>query len=477
MRKLVLSFVLLFGIFIGLSFTENLVEAAEPTNTTKIDYTYQFNIDGVEGETTTISDVNYGTIINVDSGSFPQSGKTYVGYLENDKVSPTMNTSDTIRATDNTDITLIYKTSGTNAVIFMDANQDFINVLFTDGENHVNSANVPNHSSYTKPGLTVQGWTQNGSDVISDWTTTEFSSDTIVYLKYSDPATADLTLTVTNGSGGGSFKFNETVTVDTTGSTGTTFNYWLKDGEIASYSESYTFTMVTNHTLEAVYDGVGFTPHSGNFVYVSESYVLQDNYISILSQFDLDSGEELVEWGIVYSSTEATPTLATSNTTIKYSNKYNASTNEFVMSFADSISTVYYRAFVTSIDSSDNITTDYSSVIVNNVNSMMYTHYGTYEGQDLYLHYRVMSGTTVVQDWTFTAASYGLGSTPDGKNYNWSIELEVPAGTEIEWKFLVRQDGQSDIWMGSTDRTLPAGKNQFSSWDDVNNEYWFINEG
>lgn len=478
MKKIILSFILLFSLFAALSFTENIVKAAEPTTGQDVTFTYTINKNGAE--TTSVEQiVDYGTTVSIDSGSHSESGYSFVGFIENGKVDPTLNTAETFRVTENTNLTLFYKDSSETAVILMDANQDYIGVWYTDGSDLLDTTTnaLPNLSNYSKPGLTVDGWTSDGTTIISDLSTQAFISDDLVYIKYNDPTLDNLSLNITNGSAdlSGPYDFNQTVTVTGDGS-GTTFNYWLKDGEIASYDESYTFTMVTDHNLEAVYDEVGFTPHSGSFSYASEAYVLQDDFITILGQFDLESGEELVEWGIVYSSTETTPTLDTSSTTINYSNKYNASTGEFVMSFADTIATVYYRTFVTTIDSSDNLSTDYSNVLVNNVKSMMFTEYGTNLGQDLYLHYRVMRGATVVQDWTFTAASYGLGSTPGGKNYNWSIEIEVPAGTDIEWKFLVRQDGQPDIWMTSNDRTLPAGKNQFSSWDNVNNEYWFINE-
>lgn len=477
MRKLVLSLSLLFSLFIGLSFTQNVVSAAEPITGQDVTFSYTINKDGLE-TTSSQQTVDYGTTIGIDSGSHAQTGYSFVGFIENNKINPNLNTSESFVITDNTEITLFYKDSNKTAVILMDANQDYIGVWYTDGSNLLDTSTnaLPDLSNYSKPGLTTNGWT-DGTINISDLSTHEFTSDTAVYVNYDDPNVDNLSLNITNGTADvtGPYDFNQTITVTADGS-GTTFNYWEKDGVIASYNEAYTFTMVKDHTLVAVYDDGGFTPHSGNFVYASETYVLKDDYITVLGQFDLAAGEELVEWGIVYSSTEATPTLSTASTTVEYSYKYNPSSNEFVMSFIDTISTVYYRTFVTTIDSSDNLTTDYSSVLTNNVKSTMFTEYGTSFGQDLYLHYRLMSGTTVVQDWTFTAASYGLGSTPDGKNYNWSIEIEVPTGTEIEWKFLVRQDGQPDIWMTSSDRTLPAGKNQFSSWDNVNNEYWFINE-
>jgi hypothetical protein len=423
MRKLVLSFVLLFGLFIGLSFTENIVEAAEPDRSESFSLTYTFHIDGGTNETGSTT-VFYGDSINIDEGSITATGYEYVGYIVNNKVEPTINQSSSVTVTQNTEIKIFFKPENTTAVILMDANQDYLGVWYADSGNSnyldTSSNALPNLSNYSKPGLTTDGWTTDGVTVISDLSTEAFTTDDIVYIKYSDPATADLTLTVTNGSGDGTFKFNQTVTVDTTSSVGTTFNYWLKDGEIASYNESYTFTMATNHTLEAVYDEEGFTPHSGSFVAVSETYDLRTGYQSIIGQFDLADGEQLVEYGVLYSDEETTPTLGTSNTTIKNSNKYNPDTNEFVLSFSNLYNPLgkNYRAFITTIDASNTVSTEYSEVLTNSISYTKVWFYNSDSWSTVYAFSKYFVGENEIND---LGSFPGTLATQDGSTNWWYI--------------------------------------------------------
>jgi hypothetical protein len=356
MKKYVLGFVLLLTMFAGLSFTNNIVTAGEPSASDLIDYTYQFNVDGVLGETTTIDNVNYGTVLSVDSGSFPQSGKEYVGYLENGKVTPTLNAADSVILTDNTDLTFIYKTAGSFAVILMDSNQDFLNILFTDGSGNVS---IPSDvSGYSKPGLTATGWTDGTQTVTSS---TVFTEDTVVYVEYGDSLVVH-SLNVTNGTGSNSYSFNEEVTVTANGSG--TFCYWTKDGEIASYDESYTFTVASNHSLVAVYDVDTYINDPEVFVGVSEFYEIESGVLSLVGQFDLPSDVDLIEWGIVYSASNIDVDLDSG--TKQNSNKINPDTNEFVISFDKSSipTSLFYKAFVVSKDSDGVVSTSYSEMMV-----------------------------------------------------------------------------------------------------------------
>ncbi len=94
------------------------------------------------------------------------------------------------------------------------------------------------------------------------------------------------------------------------------------------------------------------------------------------------------------------------------------------------------------------------------------TYRSTIVGQNVYFGYRVRNGTDEAQTWTTIAGSYSTG-TQSGNNYNWvcTIDCVVPS-TTIEWKALVKQDGQSDIWMGGVgDRVVPSGLTQFSEWN------------
>jgi hypothetical protein len=440
-KKIILSFILLFSIFAALSFTKNIVEASEPTTGQDVTFTYTINKNGTE-TTSAEQVVDYGTTVSIDSGSHSESGYSFVGFIENGKVDPTLNTSETFRVTENTNLTLFYKDINETAVILMDANQDYIGVWYTDGSDLlVTTTNaLPNLSNYSKPGLTVDGWTTDGTTVISDLSTHAFTSDVLVYIKYSGPSTSDLTLTVTNGSGDGTYAFNETVTVDTTGATGTTFDYWLKDGEIASYDETFSFTMATNHTLEAVYD-TSATPPTDNFVAVSEPYDITTDYQTIVGQFDLADGEELVEYGFVHSNETAVPTLATNHSLINYSNKYNATTNEFVMSFSTTSYVLgqYYRAFITTIDTSNNLTTTYSEVMTNTVDTVDVWFYNADGWSGVRAH--VWDNGTAGTTWPGVAMTQefeGDGTTPTGWWYTSIPIADTDSGTSgLQYSFNV----------------------------------------
>lgn len=321
--------------------------------------------------------------------------------------------------------------------------------------------------------LSASGWTSDGLTAI-DFSTATFTADTIVFPLYSTPVN-NLSLSITNGtvSVAGPYAFNQVVTVTAnTAPENYSFSHWTKDGIIVSYNPQYTFTVASNHTLEAVNVlKSGYAAYTDNFVSVSQPYELKEGYETLVGQFALATGETLVEYGFVHSNSETTPTLATANTQVNYSNKYNSGTNEFVMSF-NSLS-YYYRAFVITIDSNNNVSTKYSTVGINEMVKMrLYTNYGTYPGQDLYLGYLLKENGAEVQAWQEIPATYGVGQTPNGVEYNWYIEISVKPGTVVEWKMIVKEVGKDSIYMPSNNRSTNAGYNQFSSWDNAVNETW-----
>lgn len=374
MKKYILGFILLLTVFAGLSFTNDIVSAAEPSENDSFTFEYSYNVNGVISSAGSVDNVLYGSAIDVDEGS--QTGKTFVGFIKNDKYEPNLDASSSIIVTGDTDLEVLYKDSNSVAVILLDANQEFLGVWYADSENSnyldtsVNS--LPDINTYSKPGLTTNGWT-DGSVSISDLSTHAFTSDSIVSINYDDPSEDDLSLNLINGTAdvAGPYDFNQTITV-TADDSGSTFNCWKKDGQIVSYQESYTFTFVSNHKLEAVYDEVGFVPIAGTDSFVSASRAfagISAGYFTILGQFDLADGEELVEYGFILSDTNDTLDLDDDgvDSTVYFSNKYNPETNEFVMSFSEPAGDLpYYRAFVTTINNTGKsaiVTTTYSEVM------------------------------------------------------------------------------------------------------------------
>ena len=183
MKKLFLGLTLLLSLFMGLSFTKNVVEAAEPP-TESFTFNYTYYLDGGTNVSSSVT-ATYGQKINFAENTI--ENYEYVGYIVNDKVEPSINTSSSITVTNNTTLEIFYKPAGSTAVIFMDSNQEFIDVLYTDktGETPTNYlvGTIPSYSSYTKPGLTANGWIVDSS-LVTDLATTAFTSDTVVYVSY-----------------------------------------------------------------------------------------------------------------------------------------------------------------------------------------------------------------------------------------------------------------------------------------------------
>ncbi|MCF7924724.1 MAG: InlB B-repeat-containing protein [Candidatus Izimaplasma sp.] len=347
MKKLLMSLALLFSAFMVLSFTE--VKAEEPVT---FDFNYEIIFPSGPGDPQVLTGVSYGQKVSIDVGTHENEVQEFLGFVVQDKVIPTIDSNLSIRVTDQMDVKAYFKPAGSVAVIFMDTNQDQIDVLYTDGSDLLNEAEVPDYNNQSKPGLAVTGW--------SVVTTQTFTEDTIVYPVYSN-ASGTRDLTVDNGTGAGTYDYNEVVTVTASG-TGT-FNYWLKDGLIASLDETYTFSMVGNHHLEAVYD-VSFIADSDIFITISPWLELKDNQVTVVGQFDLPEDEEVVEWGILTSAMPGGITFDTPDVTVYNSNKYNPNTKEFMMSFSGTIETApYYRAFVKTANTvDDSVTTTYSYV-------------------------------------------------------------------------------------------------------------------
>ncbi|MGM0496226.1 MAG: hypothetical protein ACQERX_06145, partial [Bacillota bacterium] len=187
MKKLLMSLALLFSAFMVLSFTE--VKAEEPGT---FDFNYEVIFPSGPGDPQVLAGVSYGQMVSIDVGSHENTEQEFLGFVVQDKVIPTIDSNLSIRVTEQMDVKAYFKPVGSVAVIFMDTNQDQIDVLYTDGSDLLNQTEVPDYNNQSKPGLAVTGWSVN--------TTQTFTEDTIVYPVYSnDSGTRDLT--VDNGTG------------------------------------------------------------------------------------------------------------------------------------------------------------------------------------------------------------------------------------------------------------------------------------
>ena len=79
-----------------------------------------------------------------------------------------------------------------------------------------------------------------------------------IVAQYEDVQTANIAVSVTGGTGAGTYTYGDTVKVSATerenGNGSKVFVYWTKDGEIVSFAKTYTFLAAQNCNLVAVYE-------------------------------------------------------------------------------------------------------------------------------------------------------------------------------------------------------------------------------
>ena len=151
---------------------------------------------------------------------------------------------------------------GSKAIVLYDN----YTVTLKDGDSTVATASVTVNSSYeltvpAKNGYTFLGWfdaTENGKQYtdesgasLSAWLN---FGDKVLYARWRKNCDITLTQNISDAgsvSGGGSYKHGSSVTVQATSNTGYTFLGWYSNDSLLSSSESYTFTVSGNKTLEA----------------------------------------------------------------------------------------------------------------------------------------------------------------------------------------------------------------------------------
>lgn len=293
------------------------VRAANPTTTS-----FNFSINTKFGDSdpvpTDLGLKNYGDTVTFDAGT--PGGYEFVTYIVNGKVEPTLPAIHTFIVTGDLAVTAFYKPTGTVMVAFMDSNQDMLSVQYISSGA---SATPPDISSLTKPGYAVSSAPWSGSYI-------SVTEDTVLWVQYTSLIGDTFTVNVTNGSADkGSYSFNEVATVTASG-TGN-FQHWEKDGVIMSINPVYSFTVLENTTLIAVYDSEIASPNPDSlFVNMTFYLGIDMGQMTVVGQFVLPDGNSLVEYGLIASSYQGGITLDTPDVEKIRINKYFATTNEFV---------------------------------------------------------------------------------------------------------------------------------------------------
>ncbi|MGI6392333.1 MAG: lamin tail domain-containing protein [Candidatus Izemoplasmatales bacterium] len=223
-------------------------------------------------------------------------------------------------------LTAIYRPSDRHAVLFMDSNGTAIKVDYvSNGED----ATPPDVSSYSKPGMVVSSTSPWGEVSL-----TNITENKIAYLEYDFDTSETFNVTVVNGSGSNeAASYGSVLTAVANAPEGDLeFFHWTdENGKIVSHKPSYSFTAYKDTTITAVYENMPSVDIP--YVVISDLLLLRDGKSTFIGQFNIPDGYTMVEYGFLAANTQFDFKLDTEGV-IKYqSEKSNAQTNEYMISF------------------------------------------------------------------------------------------------------------------------------------------------
>jgi len=356
MRRIKLILFALFSIFLVGNI--NVTASVNPQESL-VDVTIITYFDSDNQITTHIYSQPFGSRINISSSLSSLEGYTFAFWIVNDVIKYDLAIDNSFVLNGSQTITAVFKPVGEVVAAFMDSNGKLLDIQYLSvGGTAVDLdlLSLPN-----KPGYVISSnkW---------DHLLTNIQSDTIFTLQYTRSLASTYTVSVVNGTGGGTVEYNtQTTVVASPPLENMYFAYWKVGNDVVSTESTYTFTVFDNKTIEAVYSDT-LNP-SVPFITLSPELSIRDGYFTYLGQFELPSGFTLIEHGMITSDTSGIINLSTVGTTKYQSNSYYALTNEYLMSFANtSIQSV--RAYMIVEDANGNFQTIYNEVLSESVASV-----------------------------------------------------------------------------------------------------------
>lgn len=311
-----------------------------------------------------------------------------------------------------TEIDAYYHPAGQFVVIFADSNNKVLDVKYVTSGQTV-SVTAANTAAAT---LVKYGMTLNGES--TRWKTSDnigpevaITSNRIFYAQYTVTNVNTYNLTVTGGTGSGTFSFNQVATATAnTPSEGNVFSHWEDaEGNVLSTKSVYKFTMYKTMAVTAVF--AAEAEYQRPVVNMSDAIVLRDNSVSYLGQFDLPAGFEFIESGFLFSRSSMVLEKTSLGVTVAQSNVHNSTTKEYLMTFSDTLFNSI-RAYVTVKRTSD---------------SVIFTYYS----ENVYRNPNILSQTQVLHETIdFESAS---GFTASTTYNNTTINYQGP--TSKQWGF------------------------------------------
>ncbi|MBM7871303.1 putative repeat protein (TIGR02543 family) [Clostridium pascui] len=316
------------------------------------------NITSLNGDVTgNESSYSYGDTAQLTA--VPNNGYIFESWTDTDtgKV-VSLNPTYSFIVTNDTRLTANYKEVNQSqfTVKFLSESGQVLSIQkVAQGEDAVAPAAIP-----SKPGYNFTGWDKNFTNV---------QSDLIIKPLYS--AIKSYTLTVIGGtipSGITSYNFDSKVTVKADSApNGQQFSHWEINGAVVSYESTYTFNILNDTTVTAVYSEVAAVKVPS--VTIDPDVVVNSSTgkISFLGQINVPSDFTKIECGVVALKSDTVPSSLDFYTSgvVRAKSSTQTSAGQFMLNKANVQpgETWYAKAYLVYKDSLGNLTTIYSGMV------------------------------------------------------------------------------------------------------------------
>ena len=305
----------------------------------------------------TIPNVDYGSKIQLDS-HLTNGDYTFAFWVVNGVVRRDLPVNHQFVVTSKMDIHAVFSPNDAHVVLFMDSNGKLLDTQFVEnGQN----ASEPAVSLPNKPGLSIAEpkWkTAEGEASLEN-----INKNMVFVLQYQSIMETEFDLVVNNGSGSGKYSYNQLVTVTAEAELdGKQFSHWEENGHVVSFQRTYSFSMLSNREVTAVYLDSKLT--LAPIISLNGDLQLREGYHSYLAQFFVPEGYELIEYGMLTSQNPGNINLESTGVKVYQGANYLDASNEFVMSFPIGSMLAVRAYLVVKADADNTITTHYNSVVL-----------------------------------------------------------------------------------------------------------------
>lgn len=349
MITLIIGFALMFALSFGVTQVQALSKNDEFTISVKAHFDsenrnlVQSPIQGTYAGRRTLSLANFPTAAGYD----------FAYWIVNGVLRADLSFSSQFVVSGNMTVEAIFVASTQRVVVFRDANGRVLDFQYvTVGGNATNPLADPEFEAPSKPGFVFapSPW---------DKPLTNIQTNTVVTLQYVvDPELSQYSLTVVGGQGTGLYDYNEVVTVTASSNQGDNkFQYWTEGTRIVSYEAEYSFTLVANRTVTAVYDTTPASPRP--LITLTGPINIRSSHLSFIGQISVPSGFSIVEYGLLTRGQAGVLTVATEGVVKRQSTRLFATTKEFLMSIPTA-EAVAVRAYLVVEDSQGELQVVYS---------------------------------------------------------------------------------------------------------------------